>query len=78
MDPLDIINRFSVHPPRTAERLKAHKSVRERCLVFAQDLNELLPDGREKSTAMTKLEEVMFHGNAAIAREDSKPKGQTH
>jgi hypothetical protein len=41
---------------------------RYRCLDLAQFLERNVPPGRELSTALTKLEEVMFHANAGIAR----------
>lgn len=65
----DLSNRFSFHPPTDNEKRNAHTSVRMGCLELADYLNNKLPDGREKSLAITKLEEVMFWGNAALARE---------
>ena len=38
-------------------------------------LDEYCPESREKSLAVTKLEEVVFWSNAAIAREE-KPDGE--
>ena len=38
-------------------------------------VEELCPDGREKALAMTKLEEVMFWGNVALARKQSVGEG---
>lgn len=70
IDPADIENRFAFHPASTAEKSGAHTSVRRACAELAAKLNASLPDGREKATAMTKLEEVMFWGNAALARMD--------
>lgn len=69
MDPADIEPRFAFHPATTEEKRDAHTSVRQRCRQLADFLNEKLPDGREKSLAVTKLEEVMFWGNAALARQ---------
>jgi hypothetical protein len=37
-------------------------------LDVACTFNVLLPDGREKSAAVAKLEEAMMWGSAAIAR----------
>lgn len=62
--------RFSFHAAPDAEKRDAHTSVRRGCRNLGDFLNEKLPDGREKSLAITHLEEVMFWGNAALARED--------
>ena len=69
MNPQDIENRFAFHAATTEEKRDAHTSVRQQCGQLADFLNEKLPDGREKSSAITHLEEVMFWGNAALARQ---------
>lgn len=68
MRPEDIENRFAFHAATTAEKRDEHTSVRQNCRALADFLNEKLPEGREKSLAMTALEEVMLWGNAALAR----------
>lgn len=65
-DELD--NRFAYHPPKTPEVIRAHERIRAYVGQMATEFNESLPDGREKATALTKLEEAMFWANAAIAR----------
>lgn len=65
----DIEHRFAFHAATTEEKRDAHTSVRQQCRQLADALNERLPEGREKSLAITKLEEVMFWGNAALARQ---------
>ena len=69
MDNRELVNRFSFHPATTPEKQNAHGSARLGCLELAAHLNELLPEGREKSLAITRLEEVMFWANAALARQ---------
>lgn len=69
MDPVELRNRFAYHPPKTPERSEDHQKIRSECSIFAGMLDHVLPEGREKSLAMTKLEEVMFWANAAIARQ---------
>jgi hypothetical protein len=68
MAPDDIEHRFAFHAATTEEKRDAHTSVRQQCRQLADFLNEKLPEGREKSLAITHLEEVMFWGNAALAR----------
>lgn len=64
----DLENRFAYHPANTEEKRTAHSTVRAELHRLADTLNELLPDTREKSLAITKLEEAMFWANAALAR----------
>jgi hypothetical protein len=68
MDHDDLRNRFSYHPATTAPVGNAHEKVRGLCLTLAFRLDDLLPEGREKSLAITNLEQTMMWANAAIAR----------
>ncbi len=63
----DLANRFTYHAP-TAEQIDVYQMIRNIAHSYASYLNDVCPDGREKSLAMTKLEEVVFWANAAIAR----------
>lgn len=64
----DLENRFAYHPPDHAKRDK-HAAFRDHCKEVASWIDVHIPEGREQSLAMTKLEEVMFWGNAGIARQ---------
>lgn len=68
MELSDLENRFSFHPADTEEKKQAHETIRNTCLRVAVDLNNLVPESREKSLAITHLEEVMYWANAGIAR----------
>lgn len=68
MDSKELAHRFAYHKPSSEEVGDRHSYIRRELGALAEDLNELLPDGREKSTAITRLEEAMFWANAAIAR----------
>jgi hypothetical protein len=69
MDAAELENRFSFHPAATPERVQAHEAVRAIIREAASDLNDLLPEGRDKALVMTHLESAMFSANAAIARQ---------
>lgn len=69
MTPEDIEHRFKFHAASRQEKADEHTSARQACRDAADRLNELCPEGREKSLAVTKLEEAMFWANAAIARD---------
>jgi hypothetical protein len=68
MEPHDINNRFAYHRPATQEVADTHTLIREELRGVAHFLDSRIPEGREKAVAITKLEEVMFWANAAIAR----------
>jgi len=67
LDEKDLLNRFTYHAPDERDVLN-HEAIRNFGLDLARILNDLLPDSREKSLAMTKLEETIMWANAAIAR----------
>ena len=64
----DLNNRFEYHPPTSDGIALNHQAIREECKNLAQFIDALIPEGREKALAITKLEEAMFWANAAIAR----------
>lgn len=64
----DLNNRFAHHPPKTQKTAEQFSSVRGILLDAASKLVAITPTSREQSLMVTKLEEAMFHANAAIAR----------
>ena len=65
----DLLHRFRYHQPRSEVRRNSHERVRDIARSAATRLYVELPEGREKSLAITKVEEAMFWANAALARE---------
>lgn len=63
----ELENRFAFHEPDSL-KIDKYNGIREQARYFAEVILELTPDSREQSLAITKLEEVMFWANAAIAR----------
>lgn len=59
--------RFTYHPPKL-EQIKIYDETRKYAAILATHLDGALPDCREKSLAITKLEEVVMWANAAVAR----------
>jgi len=74
MNSEDIRNRFTYHKPDAA---KAHSFEVIRALAheFADLINRDVPEGREKSLAVTHIEEAVFWANAGSAREIPKENG---
>lgn len=69
MDTEEIIHRFAFHPASDEEKRNAHSSIRMACAELGTFINASMPECREKSLAITKLEEAMFWANAGLARE---------
>jgi len=68
-----IAHDFGYHAPTTPEIAKRHEDIRAQCRQLAQWLAEKLPAGRERSLALTKVEEAGHWANAAIARTQQAP-----
>lgn len=60
---------FTYHAPKN-NQVARYEHVRNRAKVFAYFLLENVPDSEERSIALTRLEEVVFWSNAAIARNE--------
>ncbi len=65
----DLENRFTYHLPKAGQPEK-YENLRSYALGYAQLINDLCPDSREKSLALTSLEEAMMWANASIARNE--------
>ena len=64
---IDVENRFTHHKPTEAQTEK-YESIREKAKELAYFIDCTCPASREKSIAMTKLEETVMWANASIAR----------
>lgn len=60
---------FTYHPPKK-DQIERYVEVRQRAKELAHYINESCADSREKSLAITHLEETVMWANAAIARNE--------
>lgn len=65
---LDIEKRFTYHSPKGREH--RFQTLRDNAKSLAYEIKKQCPDSRERSLALTKLEEVVMWANASIAREE--------
>jgi len=63
----DLENRFTFHPA-SSEQAELYQYIRAEARNFAEYLDSVLPESREKSLAVTHLEETVFWANASISR----------
>jgi hypothetical protein len=71
MDTVDLDNRFTYHAPNALNDQPArYERIRAEGRKLAGLLNELVPDSREKSLAITHLEDAVMWANAGIARNE--------
>ena len=64
----DIEKRFTYHSPKGREH--RFQILRDNAKSLAYEIKKQCPDSRERSLALTKLEEVIMWANASIAREE--------
>ncbi|KKN52126.1 hypothetical protein LCGC14_0616000 [marine sediment metagenome] len=63
----DVENRFTYYET-TREGAARKEDITDKFIELAEDLNRLMPDCREKSIMMTKLEEAKMWATSAISR----------
>lgn len=66
MTNLEIANIFTYHAPK-GDQAEKYVQLRNIGRLFAESVNELCPESREKSIAITKMQEAVMFANAAIA-----------
>jgi len=62
-------NNFTYHKPKEGQP-ERYQIIRDDAKELAYTIQELCPESRERSLAMTKLEEVSMWANASIARNE--------
>lgn len=65
----EIENSFSYHAPK-GNQAERYESIRTKVKELAHMIDELCPNSREKSVAMTNLETAVMWANASIARNE--------
>ena len=64
-----IENNFKYHEPKENQPAR-YMAIRATAEAFAKLIEQTCPESREKSLAMTKIEEAMMWANASIARNE--------
>jgi hypothetical protein len=65
----ELENRFTYHAP-TGDQFDRYEQLRSYALHFAELVHAYTPDSRERSVALTKIDEAIMWANAAIARNE--------
>lgn len=65
----DVDNIFTYHSTKT-DQPQRYEDLRATAKFFAQKIIDQCPSSRERSMALTKLEEVVMWANASIARNE--------
>lgn len=63
----DVGNIFKYHAPKDGQPAK-YEALRAKAKELAEMVIDLVPDSRERSIALTKIEEASMWANSGIAR----------
>ena len=64
---MDLENNYTYHAPKDGQP-EQYQAIRAKAKEFALLIYEIVPESREKSLAMTNLEQASMWANAGIAR----------
>jgi hypothetical protein len=65
----DLDHIFTYHPPKDGQPAR-YEQIRQAALVFANLIEDLCPESRERTNAFTHIECAVFWANASIARNE--------
>lgn len=65
----EIENSFTFHPVK-GDQAQRYEALRAKAKEFALLVDELTPYSRERSVALTKIDEAVMWANASIARNE--------
>jgi hypothetical protein len=65
----ELQTRFTYHPPKSGQPQR-YEAIRGSAMELAELIDEECPESREKSLAMTNIEQAVMWANAAIARRE--------
>lgn len=63
----DVLDNWFVYHAPTSDQLTAYEKLRSSAKEFAHAIDDLVPDGADKSAAIRKLRETLMTANAGIA-----------
>lgn len=69
MEAIDLASRFTYHAPKDGQA-ERYQKIRDAVHEVARLVNAECPESREKSLAVTHLEDAVMWANAAIARHE--------
>lgn len=67
----ECIKRFGCHETNEDQRIRM-ESIRAKAMLLAMEICGSCPESRERSVAVTKIEEAVFWANASIARNEQE------
>ena len=65
----ELVNRFTYHVPKEGQ-VERYEEIRRMALTLATVVYSSCPESRERSLALTKIEEAVMWANASIARNE--------
>ena len=65
----DVEKNYTYHPPKDDQPMR-YTAIRSNARHLAEIITETCPESRERSLALTKLEECVMWANASIARNE--------
>jgi hypothetical protein len=73
MQPIDIENVFTYHPPTGPEQVQQYQEIRDGGRTLAELIDANVPDGPEKTTAINSIRLAVMWANAGIACAPPEP-----